>query len=137
MPDSLCELAKTFFILSMSYCQSCTGPCCDATNCRFKSNASICRTAADHCDFDERCTGQSNQCPSNRYRLDGTPCENHGSSFCLRGYCNTANIACEIIYDRHAASGIKFCYDQLCEYRFKIVVYVCIRTVQVCMQVFW
>ena len=110
------DKTKVNYPLICTFGSICTGPCCDEHICRFKRDSIICRPAQDHCDFEERCTGNSSQCPEDRYRLDGTPCVQRGRSFCTRGVCNTANMFChEMFTDETTTSGTKFCYDNLCK----------------------
>ncbi|XP_072006311.1 zinc metalloproteinase-disintegrin-like VLAIP-A [Engystomops pustulosus] len=83
--------------------EECTDKCCDAatcklkegaqcsggkccSNCRVKPAGSVCRSAKGECDLSEMCDGRSATCPSNSFRMDGSPCRN-GKGYCYKGKC--------------------------------------------------
>ncbi|XP_078522723.1 zinc metalloproteinase-disintegrin-like VLAIP-B isoform X1 [Lissotriton helveticus] len=99
--------------------QECQNPCCDATtcklkpeamcadgecceNCKIKSAGILCRPGKDDCDLPDLCDGQNAQCPSDRYRVNGYPC-NNGEGYCYMGTCPTLKSQCVDIWG--AASG--------------------------------
>jgi hypothetical protein len=67
--DPCCEPGKCK-LKSSSECS--TGECCE--NCKFKSAGVVCRSAVGDCDLTEHCVGNTNTCPENLYKQDGTSC---------------------------------------------------------------
>lgn len=43
--------------------------------CRLKPASLECRSALHECDLPEFCTGESEYCPDNVFKIDGTTCE--------------------------------------------------------------
>lgn len=99
--------------------QECQNPCCDATtcklkpeakcadgecceNCKIKSAGILCRPGKDDCDLPDMCDGQNAQCSSDRFRVNGYPC-NNGEGYCYMGTCPTLKSQCVDIWG--AASG--------------------------------
>ena len=91
--------------------QECTDPCCDARTCGLAAGAECsagecctstcmlvtygteCRASNGECDIAEYCSGESNECPTDEHRLDGTTCNNNGG-YCYSGSCPTHNDQC-------------------------------------------
>jgi hypothetical protein len=69
------------------------GECCTST-CQFKSPGTTCRGSSGQCDIEERCTGQSAECPSDVYIQDGSSC-NNGQNYCFSGDCKTYDAQCQ------------------------------------------
>jgi hypothetical protein len=44
-------------------------------SCRPKTAGSICRSADHECDLPEYCTGQSEYCPDDVFKMDGELCD--------------------------------------------------------------
>ncbi|KAG8574393.1 hypothetical protein GDO81_009164 [Engystomops pustulosus] len=91
--------------------EECSDKCCDAATCKLKEGAqcseeeccsdcrmkpagSVCRPAKDECDLSDMCDGRSATCPSDRFRMDGSPCSN-GEGYCYKGKCPTFRSQCE------------------------------------------
>lgn len=49
------------------------------------------------CDLPEFCTGTSSHCPTNFYKMDGTPCEG-GQAYCYNGMCLTYQEQCQQLW---------------------------------------
>ncbi|KAM3830883.1 zinc metalloproteinase-disintegrin-like NaMP [Vipera latastei] len=90
--------------------KECKNECCDATTCKLKPGAkcghgecceecqlkkagAVCRVAKHDCDLPELCTGQSAQCPLDRFRVNGHPCQNN-QGYCYMGKCPTLANQC-------------------------------------------
>uniref|UniRef100_A0A8C6FHK0 ADAM metallopeptidase domain 28 n=1 Tax=Moschus moschiferus TaxID=68415 RepID=A0A8C6FHK0_MOSMO len=90
--------------------EECTNICCDAKTCKVKENVQcalgeccekcqlkkageVCRPAKDECDLPEMCDGKSALCPSDRYQINGFPCQN-GKGYCRMGTCPTLEEEC-------------------------------------------
>ncbi|OWK07224.1 hypothetical protein Celaphus_00017133, partial [Cervus elaphus hippelaphus] len=90
--------------------EECTNICCDAKTCKVKENiqcalgeccekcqlkkaGEVCRPAKDECDLPDLCDGKSPLCPSDRYQINGFPCQN-GTGYCWMGTCPTLEKQC-------------------------------------------
>ncbi|KAM6149620.1 disintegrin and metalloproteinase domain-containing protein 7 [Erethizon dorsatum] len=106
--------------------KECTNPCCDAhtcmlkpgftcaqgeccESCQIKKAGSMCRPGKDECDFPEVCTGHSSECPKDRFRVNGFPC-NNGEGYCFMGQCPTRQNQCIELFDDEAKEGPDTCY---------------------------
>jgi hypothetical protein len=65
-----------------------TGECCDFKTCRPQAAGVACRHAEHECDLPEFCTGESEFCPADIFKVDGVPCK-VGKAFCYQGNCRT------------------------------------------------
>lgn len=91
--------------------------CCDASTCKFKSNAvcddsndnccskcqfspadTVCRASKGSCDIAEKCPGDSGTCPEDKYEKDGSSCgeKNQGLS-CASGQCTSRDYQCRTV----------------------------------------
>uniref|UniRef100_A0A8B9FQ88 ADAM metallopeptidase domain 28 n=1 Tax=Amazona collaria TaxID=241587 RepID=A0A8B9FQ88_9PSIT len=77
------------------------GECCE--NCQYKQSGAICRAVKHDCDLAEMCTGFSEHCPADRFRVNGYPC-NYGEGYCYMGRCPTRENQCK------ATEGAASCY---------------------------
>ncbi|XP_060549485.1 disintegrin and metalloproteinase domain-containing protein 28 [Pantherophis guttatus] len=90
--------------------KECKNECCDAATCKLKPGAkcghgeccekcqlkragAVCRAVKHDCDLPEMCTGQSAQCPLDRFRINGHPCQNN-QGYCYMGKCPTLANQC-------------------------------------------
>ncbi|XP_054006349.1 uncharacterized protein LOC128891135 isoform X1 [Hylaeus anthracinus] len=87
-----------------------TGKCCDLTTCRPKTAGTECRSAEHECDLPEYCTGQSEYCPADVFKMDGEPCS-MGKAFCYQGSCRTHNDQCKLLWGPTGTSSDAQCYD--------------------------
>nr|XP_038022922.1 zinc metalloproteinase-disintegrin-like ohanin isoform X2 [Anas platyrhynchos] len=83
------------------------GECCE--NCQYKAAGTVCRAVKDECDLPEMCTGYSGNCPSDRFRMNGHPC-NEGEGFCYMGNCPTREQQCKAAFGPRATEGAASCY---------------------------
>lgn len=109
--------------------ENCNNPCCDATTCMLRGNASCatgaccdlatckpktagteCRSADHECDLPEYCTGQSEYCPANVFKMDGENCSND-KAFCYQGSCRTHDDQCKLLWGPTGESSDAQCYD--------------------------
>ncbi|KAJ6653719.1 hypothetical protein lerEdw1_008790 [Lerista edwardsae] len=94
--------------------EECTNNCCEAATCKLKPGAkcgfgeccencqlrragAVCRAVKHDCDLPELCTGRSHQCPNDRFRMNGYPC-NGGQGYCYMGKCPTLQDQCNSLW---------------------------------------
>lgn len=106
--DNPCCNATTCMLHSNASCA--TGECCDLNTCRPKNAGTECRSAEHECDLPEYCTGQSEYCPSDVYKVDGESCS-MGKAYCYQGSCRTHNDQCKLLWGPSGASSDAQCYD--------------------------
>ncbi|XP_024998701.2 disintegrin and metalloproteinase domain-containing protein 32-like isoform X1 [Gallus gallus] len=88
-----------------------SGLCCEG--CQFKAPNTLCRPSTDaQCDLPEFCNGSSASCPPDVYVQDGHSCE-HGTGYCYRGHCQSAELQCQQLYGRGSRSAPVVCYEEL------------------------
>ena len=91
-------------------CRPSAGPCDLAETCRsgvcpadsLASSTTTCRAAAGECDAAELCSGDSAECPSEAWRVDGSSCA-AGEGKCQQGACESGGT--KIKGDVDVASG--------------------------------
>ena len=88
-----------------------TGECCDFKTCRPKSPGSICRLAEHECDLPEYCTGESEFCPADIFKVDGVPCK-VGKAYCYQGSCRTHSDQCRLLWGPSGKKSDNQCYEQ-------------------------
>uniref|UniRef100_A0A8C7DEX8 ADAM metallopeptidase domain 8b n=1 Tax=Oncorhynchus kisutch TaxID=8019 RepID=A0A8C7DEX8_ONCKI len=94
--------------------EECKNPCCDPTtcrltegsscdhgtcceNCQLKQATSLCRAASSDCDLAEYCTGTSEHCPEDTFKMNGKPC-NYSQGYCYNGQCPTLQQHCKRLW---------------------------------------
>ncbi|PNF29074.1 hypothetical protein B7P43_G12631, partial [Cryptotermes secundus] len=106
--DNPCCNASTCMLYANASCA--TGECCDLKTCRPKTAGSICRTADHECDLPEYCTGQSEYCPDDVFKMDGESCD-RGKAFCYQGSCRTHSDQCRLLWGPTGKSSDMQCYQ--------------------------
>ncbi|XP_006864506.1 PREDICTED: disintegrin and metalloproteinase domain-containing protein 28, partial [Chrysochloris asiatica] len=104
---NICCDAKICKIKSNFQCA--LGECCE--KCQFKAAGSVCRPAKDECDLPEMCDGKSGNCPDDRFRVNGFPCQN-GKGYCLMGMCPTLQEQCTEMWGPGTEVADKSCYSR-------------------------
>uniref|UniRef100_A0A8C1K7I3 ADAM metallopeptidase domain 8b n=1 Tax=Cyprinus carpio TaxID=7962 RepID=A0A8C1K7I3_CYPCA len=84
------------------------GDCCE--NCQIKDAESVCRASVNECDVPEYCTGQSEQCPENDFKMNGIPCSS-GQGYCYNGQCPTHLQHCQRLWGTGAKKGTDACFS--------------------------
>ncbi|PGH07382.1 hypothetical protein AJ79_06284 [Helicocarpus griseus UAMH5409] len=107
-------------------------PCCDAKTCKFKGNAvcddsnedccsgcqfasssTVCRASTGPCDPEERCTGNTPNCPEDKSTPDGEACGN--GLACASGQCTSRDQQCRTLMGNLLDGDRTFaCDDQTC-----------------------
>ncbi|XP_070076206.1 disintegrin and metalloproteinase domain-containing protein 1a-like [Equus caballus] len=82
------------------------GLCC--LNCRLRNVGFMCRPPSGECDLPEYCDGNSEACPTDSYKQDGTSCDL--IHYCLGGRCRNPDTQCIDIYGYPARSAPEDCY---------------------------
>lgn len=72
-------------------CPCPSGPCCD--NCHYAKSGTLCRRSSSLCEKDAYCSGDSELCPANPLKADGTVCGD--SMHCARGLCTSRDSQCK------------------------------------------
>lgn len=105
--DNTCCNATTCMLYSNATCA--TGECCDLKTCRPKSASTLCRSADYECDLPEYCTGQSEYCPVDIYKIDTETCDG-GKAYCYQGFCRTRSDQCKLLWGETGKSSDDQCY---------------------------
>uniref|UniRef100_A0A194ATG8 Metalloproteinase type III 8b n=1 Tax=Sistrurus tergeminus TaxID=8757 RepID=A0A194ATG8_SISTE len=87
--------------------QCAKGLCCD--QCRFKGAGTECRAAKDDCDMADLCTGQSAECPTDRFQRNGHPCLNN-KGYCYNRTCPTMKNQCISFFGPSATVAKDSCF---------------------------
>ncbi|KAL0129837.1 hypothetical protein PUN28_001827 [Cardiocondyla obscurior] len=106
--DNPCCNVTTCMLHSNASCA--TGECCDLKTCRPKTAGTECRSAEHECDLPEFCTGQSEYCPSDVFKMDGETCS-VGKAFCYQGSCRTHDDQCKLLWGPTGWSSDTQCYE--------------------------
>ncbi|XP_067007544.2 disintegrin and metalloproteinase domain-containing protein 12 isoform X2 [Anabrus simplex] len=103
-----CCDADTCTLYSNATCA--TGECCDLQTCQIKAAGNECRSADHECDLAEFCTGQSEYCPDDVYKMDGEVCGQE-KAFCYEGSCRTHSDQCCLLWGPSAKNSKLDCYQ--------------------------
>ncbi|KYN19797.1 Disintegrin and metalloproteinase domain-containing protein 12 [Trachymyrmex cornetzi] len=106
--DNPCCNVTTCMLHNNASCA--TGECCDLKTCRPKTAGTECRTAEHECDLPEYCTGQSEYCPADVFKINGETC-NGGKAFCYGGMCRTHDDQCKLLWGPTGTSSDSQCYE--------------------------
>ena len=105
----------------------CFDPCCDPLTCTLRSHAqcashqpcchrcelrkagTICRESRSFCDVPEFCDGESGDCPSDGYLVDGIQCGINGH--CWKGNCSDPEQQCRHLWGSEAHAADEACYS--------------------------
>ncbi|RVE44055.1 hypothetical protein evm_011292 [Chilo suppressalis] len=108
-PDlcSACCNPATCMLRSNATCAA--GTCCDLQTCRPKAAGTVCRSADRECDLPEYCTGYSEFCPADVFKMDATPCSDN-KAYCVRGSCRSHTDQCRLLWGTTGESSHEKCY---------------------------
>ncbi|XP_045780536.1 zinc metalloproteinase-disintegrin-like batroxstatin-2 [Maniola jurtina] len=110
-PDPACAACchpLTCELRSNATCAS--GECCDTLTCQPKSAGTECRSADGECDLPEFCTGRSEFCPKDVFKMDATPCSND-QAYCVDGSCSTHTDQCRLLWGSTGLNAHRKCYE--------------------------
>ncbi|XP_030057683.1 zinc metalloproteinase-disintegrin-like NaMP isoform X2 [Microcaecilia unicolor] len=105
----------------------CVNPCCDANTCTLKGEAKcahgeccencqivsagkVCREVKNDCDIADMCNGDSPNCPTNSFRVNGYPCKN-GEGYCYLGQCTYLDNQCNKLWGAGGVKAANSCYE--------------------------
>ncbi|XP_062858756.1 zinc metalloproteinase-disintegrin-like batroxstatin-1 [Trichomycterus rosablanca] len=103
--DDPCCNAATCKLTPGSQCAE--GKCCE--NCQIKRAGSVCRVSVNECDLDEFCTGLSEKCPDDSFKMNGMPCSS-GNNYCYNGQCPTHLQHCQRLWGKDASVAVDGCF---------------------------
>lgn len=66
---------------------------------QIKQAGSLCRASVNDCDLEEYCTGMSETCPEDSFKMNGIPCS-YGDSYCYNGQCPTLLRHCQRLWGK-------------------------------------
>ncbi|XP_063896154.1 disintegrin and metalloproteinase domain-containing protein adm-2 [Helicoverpa armigera] len=108
-PCHACCEPGTCMLRSNATCGA--GMCCDLQTCRPKAAGTVCRSADRECDLPEYCTGHSEYCPDDVYKMDTTNCGKDGEkAYCVRGSCRSHTDQCRLLWGTTGESSHEKCY---------------------------
>ncbi|KAJ8709774.1 hypothetical protein PYW08_009778 [Mythimna loreyi] len=88
------------------------GMCCDLLTCRPKSAGTECRSAERECDLPEYCTGHSEFCPDDLFKMDTTQCgKGTEKAYCVKGSCRSHSDQCRLLWGTTGESSPDQCYN--------------------------
>ncbi|XP_073444682.1 zinc metalloproteinase-disintegrin-like MTP4 isoform X2 [Dendrobates tinctorius] len=108
--DKCCD-ANTCKLKERAQCSE--GECC--SNCQLKSAGTVCRPSNGECDLTDMCDGKSATCPSDRWRIDGSLCDNN-EGYCYNGKCPTLRSQCETYWGAGSKAADNSCYRSIENY---------------------
>ncbi|XP_026570661.1 zinc metalloproteinase-disintegrin-like NaMP [Pseudonaja textilis] len=85
------------------------GECCD--KCQLMRAGSVCRVVKHDCDLPELCTGQSAECPKDRFHINGHPCQNN-EGYCYMGKCPTLADQCIALWGPGGKVAADSCFKK-------------------------
>ncbi|XP_060692694.1 disintegrin and metalloproteinase domain-containing protein 19 [Hemiscyllium ocellatum] len=109
--------------------EECNNPCCHANNCtlkrdaecahgiccekcKLKASGTVCRASSGPCDLPEYCSGSSEFCPANFYKMDGASCDG-GQAYCYNGMCLTYDSQCVLLWGAGAQAAPAECFKMV------------------------
>ncbi|CAH1783545.1 unnamed protein product [Owenia fusiformis] len=104
--DNPCCNATTCRLHSNATCA--TGPCCNLKTCQLKPAATLCRKAKGPCDLAEHCWGNSEFCPDDVFKQDGSKCKDE--AYCYQGQCQTREDQCKLLWGNTGRVANSLCY---------------------------
>ncbi|CAG0885028.1 unnamed protein product [Darwinula stevensoni] len=126
--DNRCCDPTTCMLTRNSTCA--TGQCCDLNilclawvlffpfpqTCKPKKASTSCRPALHECDLPEFCTGNSEFCPEDTHKQDGSTCHDGKvgllPAYCYAGSCRTHTDQCRMLWGPTGRSSDDRCYKR-------------------------
>ncbi|PGH36868.1 hypothetical protein GX50_00326 [[Emmonsia] crescens] len=109
--DNPCCDARTCKFKGNAVCDDSNEDCCNG--CQFKSSNDVCRPSTGPCDPEEKCTGNSSNCPADKSKPDGEGCGN--GLACASGQCTSRDHQCRTLMGSLLDGADTFaCDDRTC-----------------------
>ncbi|EEQ84914.2 ADAM protease ADM-B [Blastomyces dermatitidis ER-3] len=109
--DNPCCDAQTCKFKDGAVCDDSNEDCCN--NCQFQSSDTVCRPSTGPCDPEEKCTGNSGNCPADESAPNGKDCGN--GLACASGQCTSRDHQCRTLMGSLLDGNDTFaCDDQTC-----------------------
>nr|XP_027228862.1 uncharacterized protein LOC113820718 isoform X1 [Penaeus vannamei]XP_027228863.1 uncharacterized protein LOC113820718 isoform X1 [Penaeus vannamei]XP_027228864.1 uncharacterized protein LOC113820718 isoform X1 [Penaeus vannamei]XP_027228865.1 uncharacterized protein LOC113820718 isoform X1 [Penaeus vannamei] len=105
-----CCDAATCRLTANATCAS--GACCDTDTCKPRPAGAECRAARGECDLPEFCHGNSETCPDDLHKRDGTPCM-HERGHCYSGRCGSHDGRCREVWSQPTWAASPTCFARL------------------------
>ncbi|KAK7189067.1 hypothetical protein DPSP01_010345 [Paraphaeosphaeria sporulosa] len=105
--DNACCDASTCKFKSNAVCDDSNEDCC--RGCQFASASTVCRASNGQCDPQEKCTGDSPYCPEDKTQPDGTDCG--GGLKCASGQCTSRDQQCKTIMGSYTQGNDTYACD--------------------------
>eukprot|EP00061_Rhincodon_typus_P012597 g38437.t1 len=77
-----------------------------------KAPGTVCRASSGPCDLPEYCSGNSEFCPANFYKMDGASCDG-GQAYCYNGMCLTYDSQCVLLWGPGAQAAPAECFKMV------------------------
>ncbi|GBF61858.1 disintegrin and metalloproteinase domain-containing protein [Trichophyton mentagrophytes] len=98
---------KTCKYTSGSQCDDTNEECCKG--CKFASSSTVCRISSGPCDPEEKCPGNSGDCPQDAHSKDGETC---GTNLqCASGQCTSRDLQCQMHLGNQVAGSRTVAFD--------------------------
>ncbi|KAL6413863.1 Disintegrin and metalloproteinase domain-containing protein B [Ilyonectria robusta] len=109
--DNSCCDATTCKFKSNAQCDPTNEDCC-TDSCQFASNGTVCRESSGQCDPQETCSGTTASCPADSHMNDGESCGTGLS--CASGQCTSRDLQCRNMFGNSTSSSTEACGSSGC-----------------------
>ncbi|XP_064088513.1 disintegrin and metalloproteinase domain-containing protein adm-2-like isoform X2 [Macrobrachium nipponense] len=90
-----------------------SGACCNTATCQPHAAGKVCRAASDSCDLPEYCSGNSERCPDDVHKGDGSYCGYYSQGHCYKGKCGAHDERCQKLWGSRATVADAVCFKDL------------------------
>ncbi|XP_066953467.1 disintegrin and metalloproteinase domain-containing protein 19-like isoform X2 [Macrobrachium rosenbergii] len=90
-----------------------SGACCNTATCQPHTAGRVCRGASDSCDLSEYCSGDSERCPDDVHKGDGSYCGYYSQGHCYKGKCGAHDERCQKMWGSGATAADAVCFKDL------------------------
>ncbi|KAF2200503.1 hypothetical protein GQ43DRAFT_441505 [Delitschia confertaspora ATCC 74209] len=105
--DNACCEPKTCKFKTGAVCDDSNEDCCK--NCQLAPASFVCRASTGQCDPEEKCTGNSPNCPPDKVKEDGKSC---GKGLkCASGQCTSRNQQCKSVMGSYTQGNDTYACD--------------------------
>ncbi|XP_068246985.1 uncharacterized protein [Palaemon carinicauda] len=90
-----------------------SGACCNTATCQPHEAGTVCRAASDSCDLPEYCSGDSERCPDDVHKGDGSYCGYYNNGHCYKGKCGAHDERCGRLWGYGVTVADSTCFKKL------------------------